>query len=75
MAIQLVYKYHVIDKMANKNTNNTDVKGTKMFQCFIADEFLVVCLYTVTKGRPTQVGKSLFLKDWMHTYACLKVRM
>jgi len=58
MVILLIYSYHMIDKMATQETNNTDEKGNALVHLFIVHEFLVVVksLYTVTKGRSFQVS-------------------
>jgi len=76
MAIPLIYSYHVINKVATQESNNTDMKGNTLVQCFIACEFLVFfffisfffveSLYTVTKGRPSQVRKYLLLRHWVN---------
>jgi len=67
MAIPLIYSYHVIDKMATQETNNTYMKGNTLVQHFVA---LGVCL----KGKPSQVRKSLFLRDWVNALQDMHVR-
>ena len=49
MAIQLIYKYHMINEMANKITNDMDVK--RNMGEFIIILLFVESLYTDTKGR------------------------
>jgi len=73
MVIPLIYSYHITDKMATQEANNTDVKGIFNVS-YVAREFLVG-LYTVTKGESSQVRKSLFLRDQVNTLQDMPVTM
>ena len=46
MAIQLIYRYHVITSLSDEHSGNTNVEGLKMIQRIIVGEFLV-CLLKV----------------------------
>ena len=44
MAIQLLYRYHMITSMSNEHNDDTNVEGHKMIQRIIVIEFLVCML-------------------------------
>ena len=44
MAIQLIYRYHVITSLSDENSGDTNVEGLKMIQHIIVGEFLVCML-------------------------------
>ena len=46
MAIQLIYRYHVITSLSDENSGDTNVEGLKMIRRIVVGEFLV-CLLKV----------------------------
>ena len=44
MAIQLIYRCHVIMSLLNEHSGNMNVEGLKMIQRIVAGEFLVCML-------------------------------
>ena len=44
MAIQLLYRYHVITSLSNEHNDDTNVEGHKMIQRIVVGEFLVCML-------------------------------
>ena len=44
MAIQLIYRYHVITSLSDEHNNDTNMEGRKMIQRVVVDEFLVCML-------------------------------
>ena len=44
MAIQLIYRYHVISSLSDECNDNTNVEGRKMIQRIVVGEFLVCML-------------------------------
>ena len=44
VAIQLIYRYHVITSMSDEHNDNTNAKGRKTIQRTIVGEFLICML-------------------------------
>ena len=44
MAIQLIYRYHMITSLLDEHSGDTNVEGLKMIQCIVVGEFLVCML-------------------------------
>ena len=44
MAIQLIYRYHVIMSRLDKHSGDTNVEGLKMTQRIVVGEFLICML-------------------------------
>ena len=44
MAIQLIYRYHVITSLSDEHSGDTNVEGLKMIQRIVVGEFLVCML-------------------------------
>ena len=44
MAIQLIYRYHVITSLLDEHNDDTNVEGRKMIQRVVVGEFLVCML-------------------------------
>ena len=44
MAIQLIYRYHMISSLSDEHNDDTNVEGCKMIQYVVVGEFLVCIL-------------------------------
>ena len=44
MAIQLIYRYHMISSLSDEHNDDTNVEGCKMIQYVVVGEFLVCML-------------------------------
>ena len=44
MAIQLIYRYHMITSLSDEHNDDTNVEGCKMIQRVVVGEFLVCML-------------------------------
>ena len=44
MAIQLIYRYHVITSLSDEHNDNSNVEGRKTIQRIVVGEFLVCML-------------------------------
>ena len=51
MAIQLIYRYHVITSMLDEHNDNMNAEGRKRIQRVIVGEFLVCMLKVYTQVR------------------------
>ena len=44
MAIQLIYRYHVVTSLSDEHSGDANVEGLKMIQHIVVGEFLVCML-------------------------------
>ena len=50
MAIQLIYRYHVITSLSDKHNDDMNMEGRKMIQRVVVGEFLVCMLKVYTQA-------------------------
>ena len=63
MAIQLIYRYHVITSLSDEHSSDTNVEGLKIIQCIIVGEFLVCMLKYWQLAYSLSINKSVFRSD------------